>query len=41
MIPTAPADGSYVADDGGAHSFEQQLSGSFPGSATVLPVVGN
>jgi hypothetical protein len=38
IIPAGPV-GSYVADDGGAHTFGQQLNGSNPGSATVTAFI--
>lgn len=40
LIPIAPI-GSYIADDGGAHTFDDQLNGSNPGSAVVTVMFGN
>jgi hypothetical protein len=39
VIPAGPV-GQYTADDGGAHTFETQLNGSNPGSATVTAFIG-
>lgn len=39
VIPEAPI-GNYGADDGGAHSFADQLNGSNPGSAVVTVFFG-
>jgi len=39
MIPAGPIS-SYTCDDGGAHTFEDQLNGSNPGAATVTAFYG-
>jgi len=38
LIPAGPV-GRYIADDGGTHTFAEQLNGSTPGSATATAFI--